>query len=261
MTGEKERYLEVALTAAREASDYIQEQSKHTRQINFKGTTDLVTQADRGSEKIILRHIEVAFPQHSIITEESSGKQLDTEFIWIIDPLDGTTNFIHGYPFYAVSIALFQDDSPLIGVVSDVFHKQIYSAVLGEGAFRDGEKISVTGTSILQKALLATGFPYIHNEIWHRNMELFREFTDRCQGVRRAGAAAIDLCHVASGWLDGFWEHGLQPWDTAAGILIVEEAGGKISQIDGSEFSIFDNNIVASNESLHEEMLTILNIS
>ena len=259
MDRERNPFLEVALSASQEASDYIREQSKLTRQIDFKGTTDLVTQADHGSEDIILRQIEAAYPEHSILAEESDGKRLKSQFTWIIDPLDGTTNFVHGYPFYAVSIALFKDESPLIGVVSDVFHEQIYSAVLGEGAYCNGEKISVTGTSKLQKALLATGFPYIHDEIWHRNMELFRQFTDRCQGVRRAGAAALDLCHVACGWLDGFWEHGLQPWDSAAGMLIVEEAGGKITRNDGSQFSIFYDNIVASNGILHEEMLAVIN--
>jgi len=259
MTREPDRFLEVALSAAREASDYIREQSQLTRQIDFKGTTDLVTQADRGSEEIILRKIEAAYPEHNILAEESEGKRLESQFTWIIDPLDGTTNFVHGYPFYAVSIALFKDELPLVAVVADVFHEQIYSAVLGEGAYRNEEKIFVTETSTLEKALLATGFPYIHNEIWQRNIELFREFTDRCQGVRRAGAAALDLCHVACGWLDGFWEHGLQPWDSAAGILIVDEAGGKITQNDGSQFSIFHDNIVASNGVLHEEMLAVIN--
>ena len=258
MTREPDRFLEVALSAAREASDYIREQSQLTRQIDFKGTTDLVTQADRGSEEIILRKIEAAYPEHNILAEESEGKRLESQFTWIIDPLDGTTNFVHGYPFYAVSIALFKDELPLVAVVADVFHEQIYSAVLGEGAYRNEEKIFVTETSTLEKALLATGFPYIHNEIWQRNIELFREFTDCCQGVRRAGAAALDLCHVACGWLDGFWEHGLQPWDSAAGILIVDEAGGKITQNDGSQFSIFHDNIVASNGVLHEEILEVI---
>ena len=258
MAREPNRFLEVSLSAAREASDYIREQSQLTRQIDFKGTTDLVTQADRGSEEIILRQIEAVYPEHSILAEESDGKRLESQFTWIIDPLDGTTNFVHGYPFYAVSIALFKDELPLVAVVADVFHEQIYSAVLGEGAYRNEEKIFVTEASTLEKALLATGFPYIHNEIWQRNIELFREFTDRCQGVRRAGAAALDLCHVACGWLDGFWEHGLQPWDSAAGILIVEEAGGKITRNDGSEFSIFHDNIVASNGVLHEEILEVI---
>ena len=258
MAQEPNRFLEVSLSAAREASDYIREQSQLTRQIDFKGTNDLVTQADCGSEEIILRQIEAVYPEHNILAEESEGKRLESQFTWIIDPLDGTTNFVHGYPFYAVSIALFKDELPLVAVVADVFHEQIYSAVLGEGAYRNEEKIFVTEASTLEKALLATGFPYIHNEIWQRNIELFREFTDRCQGVRRAGAAALDLCHVACGWLDGFWEHGLQPWDSAAGILIVEEAGGKITQNDGSQFSIFHDNIVASNGVLHEEILEVI---
>ena len=258
MTREPDHFLEVAHSAAREASGYIREQSQLTRQIDFKGTTDLVTQADCGSEEIILRQIEAVYPEHSILAEESEGKRLESQFTWIIDPLDGTTNFVHGYPFYAVSIALFKDELPLVAVVADVFHEQIYSAVRGEGAYRNEEKIFVTETSTLEKALLATGFPYIHNEIWQRNIELFREFTDRCQGVRRAGAAALDLCHVACGWLDGFWEHGLQPWDSAAGILIVDEAGGKITQNDGSQFSIFHDNIVASNGVLHEEILEVI---
>lgn len=253
-----ESLFKVAFSSAEKASHFIQEESTKVRQINYKSITDPVTQADRGSEKIILAEITRHFPDHGILTEESQGKGGQSSYTWIIDPLDGTTNFVHGYPFYAVSIAVYQNNLPLIGVIADVYHQQLYSAISGRGAFLNGEPIRVSKTQKLRSSLLATGFPYIHDELWASNFNYLKTFTDVTQGVRRAGAAAIDLAHVARGWLDGFWEVGLKPWDTAAGILIVEEANGKISRMDGSKFSIFDQEIVASNGSIHSSMLKII---
>ncbi len=253
-----QQYLDVALKAARNAATYILEESKKVRQVDFKGATDLVTQADRGSEQIILKLIRENFPDHNILTEESEGQVTESPIHWIIDPLDGTTNFVHGYPFYAISIAVHQEGIPVVGVIADVYHHHFYSAVTGKGAFRNGKPIYVSSTTDLNKSLLATGFPYLHDEKWAKNFEHMQKFTDITQGVRRAGAAAIDLAHVACGWIDGFWEVGLHPWDTAAGILLVEEAGGKVSKMYGDKFSIYNKEIVASNGHIHKDMIKIL---
>lgn len=247
--------LRVALHAAEKAAQYISNESSKDHRVDFKGVSDLVTQVDYGSEKIILSEINDHFPDHNILTEESGEKSVESLYTWIIDPLDGTTNFVHRYPFYAVSVSVYFKKRPVVGVIVDVYHKHTYSATAGGGAFRNGDPISVSKTRKLQNALLATGFPYIHDTAWSRNFEYFTKFTDLTHGVRRAGSASIDLAHVACGWLDGFWEFGLKPWDSSAGLLIIEEAGGKVSKADGSQFSIFIPDIVASNGHLHTEIL------
>ena len=257
MDSELQRFLDVALDSAGSAAAYISEESEKVHQINFKGTSDLVTQADHGSEEIILNHIGNQFPDHNIMTEESEGKVTDSDFTWIIDPLDGTTNFVHGYPFYAVSIAVFKKGSPIVGVIVDVHRNQTYHAVVGEGAFRNDEPIKVSETKTVEHSLFATGFPYIHDDEWANNFEYMKAFTGIGQGVRRAGAASIDLAHIACGWLDGFWEVGLHPWDTAAGILLISEAGGKVTKMDGGEFSVSDKQICASNGIIHNKMLNL----
>lgn len=255
MNPTKQKLLKVSLTAARKAAQFISKESPKIHQVDFKGATDLVTQVDRGSEQIILHEIGHHFPDHGLLTEESGGKTGTSSYTWIIDPLDGTTNFVHRYPFYAVSIAIYFQNSPLAGTIVDVYHKQTYWAVSGGGAFRDGKPITVSDTRQLKHALLATGFPYVHDEIWARNFDYLKMLKSLTQGVRRGGSAAIDLAHVACGWLDGFWESGLKPWDQAAGSLMVQEAGGRVSKIDGSDFSIFDPEIVATNSYLHGEIL------
>jgi|TARA_B100000315_G_C14595953_1_gene599319 myo-inositol-1(or 4)-monophosphatase len=245
------------MDAAGSATAYISEESEKVRQIKFKGASDLVTQADRGSEEIILNEIKNHFPDHNILTEESEGQSTESLYTWIIDPLDGTTNFVHGYPFYAVSIAVFNNGSPIVGVIVDIHRKHTYHAVIGEGAFRNDKPINVSETNRVEHSLFATGFPYIHDELWAKNFEYMKAFTDIGQGVRLAGTASIDLAHIACGWLDGFWEVGLHPWDTAAGILLISEAGGQVTKMDGREFSIFDNQICASNRIIHSNMLNL----
>lgn len=273
MTVDPRDLLTVASRAAREAARFIFRESSRRRKVDFKGATDLVTQADRGAERIILGHISRLFPDHGIVAEESTGKPGHSPYTWIVDPLDGTTNFVHGYPFFAVSVAVYINNNPAVGVIVDVSRGDLYWAMVGKGAFLltetldqepdDSKKrpLFVSSTRHLEHALLATGFPYVHDEIWARNFERFKAFTDRTQGVRRAGSAALDLAHVARGWLDGFWEFGLHPWDTAAGVLLVSEAGGQVSLTDGSPFTLFDREIVASNGFLHDEMLNVLSSS
>ena len=250
-----DKLMQVALTAAEKAAQFIREESEKVRQVDFKGTTDLVTQADRGSENIIIDEITCSFPNHNILTEESEGQFGKSPHTWIIDPLDGTTNFVHNYPFYAVSIAVHCEETPVLGVVVDICHHHTFSAVTGQGSTQNGKPISVSNTKTLKHSLIATGFPYVHDDIWAQNMDYFKHFTHLSQGVRRAGAASLDLCHVACGWMDGFWELELNPWDTAAGSLIVEEAGGKVSRLNGNPFSIYNNQILASNGRIHREIV------
>ena len=251
----QENLLIIALEAADKAASFISEQAKMTLKVDFKGATDLVTNADVSSEQIIMETIRARFPDHQILTEEAGGIATGSDYLWVIDPIDGTTNFVHGYPFYAVSIAVCEEEKPIVGVINHVHFGDVYSATAGGGAFCNGEPIAVSTTDSLKRCLLATGFPYEHDEIWSRNMNLFKNFTDLTQGVRRAGAASLDLCHVARGWLDGFWEYELNPWDMAAGAFIVQEAGGSVTKTDGSDFALFDREVLASNGHIHNAML------
>lgn len=258
MNPSAQQLVRLAVKTAEKAARFISDESPKVHQIDFKGSIDLVTQVDRGSEQIILDEIAHRFPDHNILTEESPPKSGKSPFTWIVDPLDGTTNFVHRYPFYAVSVAVQFKDHIVAGVVVDVYHRHTYSATSGGGAFRNGEPIAVSSTGQLKYALLATGFPYTHDNVWAKNFDYFRLFKSVSQGIRRAGSAAIDLTHVACGWLDGFWEFGLNPWDQAAGCLIIQEAGGCLSKPDGRPFSVYDTAVVASNGILHDEMIALM---
>ena len=248
-------YLVVAVEAAIAASHIIMEALEKPRVANHKGKTDLVTETDLHSENIIKSIIRASYPDHDLLAEESEKESFQSDFLWIIDPLDGTTNFVHGYPSFAVSIGLFFQNKPLIAVVLEMPSTKLYTAIKDEGAWCEGEPFTCSQTDSIEKSLLLTGFGYEHGELWERNMALFKDFTDKSHGVRRLGAAAVDLCHVASGKVDGFWEFDLKPWDSAAGILIAQEAGCVVSQMDGSDYSIYDNNILVTNPNIHEEMI------
>ena len=251
----KDLMLQVALQATNKAVDLIIDALKNPRMTNYKGRTNLVTETDRLSEKSIINHIRDTFPTHSILAEESGSDQKKPEYLWIIDPLDGTTNFVHGYPSFGVSIACLINGIPTIGVISELPANHQYFAIKGKGSYKNNMPIHVSGTKNLDQSLLVTGFGYNHGDLWNANMSLFKQFTDLTQGVRRLGAAAVDLCHVACGIVDGFWEFDLKPWDTAAGILLVEEAGGTITRMDGDNYSIYDKHIVASNGQIHKDIL------
>jgi myo-inositol-1(or 4)-monophosphatase len=250
-----DEFLNVAVEAAIAASHIIMEALGKPRVAQFKGKTDLVTETDLLSEKVIKSIIRASFPDHDILAEESKKESSQSDFLWIIDPLDGTSNFVHGYPSFAVSIGLFFQNEPLVAVVMEMPHTKLYSAIKGEGAWCEGQSISCSQAESLNQSLLVTGFGYEHGENWKRNMRLFKHFTDTTHGVRRLGAAAVDLCHVASGKVDGFWEYDLKPWDTAAGILIAREAGCVVSQMDGSDYSIYDNNIMVGNPKIHSRLI------
>ena len=250
-----DKLLNVAVEAAIAASHIIMEALEKPRVADHKGKTDLVTETDHLSEKTIKSIIRASFPDHGFLAEESGQDPSESDYLWIIDPLDGTTNFVHGYPSFAVSIGLFLQNEPLIAVVIEMPHTKLYTAIQGEGAWCEGQSISCSQTDSIDESLLVTGFGYEHGERWEKNMRLYKHFTDTTQGVRRLGAAAVDLCHVASGKVDGFWEFDLQPWDTAAGILIAQEAGCMVTQMDGSDYSIYDNNILVANPQVHSKMV------
>jgi myo-inositol-1(or 4)-monophosphatase len=225
------------------------------RVANHKGKTDLVTETDLHSENIIKSIIRASYPDHDLLAEESEKESSQSDFLWIIDPLDGTTNFVHGYPSFAVSIGLFFQNKPLIAVVLEMPNTKLYTAIKNEGVWCEGQPFTCSQTDSIEKSLLLTGFGYEHGELWERNMSLFKHFTDKSHGVRRLGAAAVDLCHVASGKVDGYWEFDLKPWDSAAGILIAQEAGCVVSQMDGSDYSVYDNNILVANPKIYGEMI------
>jgi myo-inositol-1(or 4)-monophosphatase len=253
------RELEVARHAARAAGKILISIFGHVNHIMKKGSIDLVTEADLEAEKIILKTIRRNFPKDSILSEESGKQQHTSGRTWIVDPLDGTTNFAHGFPFFAVSIALEIEKEIVLGIVYNPQMDEYYEAVRGKGSSLNNNPINVSGTSNLDESLLATGFPYDIREKSEEIIKFFSKMIVRSQGVRRPGSAAIDLCYVAAGRLDGFWEQGLNPWDTAAGIIIVEEAGGTVTTFEGKPYSPFKKTIVAANPLIHGEMIRVLN--
>jgi len=214
---------------------------------------DLVTAADKASEAVVLEILHRHFPQHSILAEESGkiGNQ-NNEFLWAIDPLDGTTNYAHQYPFFAVSIGLLINGAPQVGVIYDPFHEELFRAATGLGATRNRRPITVSETCELNKSLLVTGFAYDRRETSDNNYAEFCHLTHLTQGVRRSGAASIDLAHVACGRVDGYWERGLSPWDMAAGIILLQEAGGKVTAYDGTPVQIDSGRILATNGYIHD---------
>ena len=251
-----DRALKVALQAAQEAGAILLEESQEPTKISYKGDVDLVTQADTRSERAIAARLREAFPNHGIVGEEFGSEGAPdhaSRYHWLVDPLDGTTNFVHGFPIYAVSIGLLEDDEPVAGVIYHPPTNEMFSAARGCGAYLNGKPIHVSSVARLADSLLGTGFP-THNRSETPNLRYYWEYTLRSHGVRRAGAAALDLCSVACGRYEAFWEFGLKPWDTAAGILLVHEAGGRVTDFDGGLYHPGDRIMVATNGLIHEEM-------
>lgn len=250
-----EKLLGTAVECARSAGRILMEMMDSRREVRYKGEADLVTDADTTSEEFIVGRIEREYPRHSILAEEGSRRDNDPEFVWIIDPLDGTTNYAHNFPVFCVSIALRHQDDLLLGVIYNPILDELFTAVAGRGLYLNGKKASISDERILKNSLLATGFPYDKSESDRDNIGYFSAFTKNIRGIRRAGSAALDLAYVACGRLDGFWELKLKPWDIAAGALMVVEAGGRITGLDGEELDIFVGDVVASNGFIHEAML------
>ena len=252
--------LNFAIETARDAGQVLLE--KFGRKINImkKGDINLVTEADLASEALIIERIKSYYPKHSILAEEAGNAVViggDNTWKWIIDPLDGTTNFAHGYPCFCVTLALEHDGEIVLGVTFDPTRNELFAAERGRGASLNNKPIRVSETEQLSEALIVTGFPY---DLKDRE-DFARHLTDmllKSRGVRRDGSAAIDMAYVACGRFDGFWEEGLHAWDVAAGVLMIEEAGGQVSYYDGSPFSIYSPPICASNGLLHSQMLSVL---
>ena len=246
---------EVAVRAAREAGQFIRERVAKQKHIDYKSAFNLVTDVDKGSEALIIEIIRGAFPDDSILAEESGSSPKKGERRWLIDPLDGTTNFAHSYPFFCVSIGLEEDGELVVGAVYNPMSDELFWAEKGKGAFLHDDKIHVSSIGRLSEALLATGFPPDSSTAAYNNMEAFASITSQCHGVRRDGSAALDLCFVACGRSEGFWEGKLAPWDMGAGVLIVREAGGRVTNLVGAPLDLNIGHILATNGHIHDEVV------
>ncbi|HEK86541.1 MAG: inositol monophosphatase family protein [Candidatus Saccharicenans sp.] len=255
------KILEAAKKAAIKAGDYLLSGVSEEKKIDFKGQVDLVTAFDRKSEEMIYQELSRAFPEHSFLAEEAIRKDNKSEYRWVVDPLDGTTNFAHGLPIFCVSIALTFRQEVVVGVIYDPNRREIFTAIKGEGAFLNDRPIKVSKTAELDKSLLATGFPYDVRTSPDNNLNHFASFAVKAQALRRCGSAALDLSYVACGRFDGFWEMKLKPWDLAAGSLLVKEAGGQTTDFYGRDFELSSPDIVASNGLIHQSMLEIISLN
>ncbi len=251
-----------AAEIALEAGELLRGFYERGVETEYKGDVDLVTEADRASEALILKRLRAAFPAHGVYGEEGTREGLDAEFRWYVDPLDGTTNFAHQFPVFCVvlgcerrpaGLAVDADGEMVAGVIYDPLRDELFVAEKGRGASLNGHPISVSRTERLQEALTATGFPS-HKRHRSPNVHFYQEITLRSHGVRRAGSAALDLAYVACGRLDGFWEFNLNPWDTSAGVLLVREAGGKVTHFDGGEFTLDSRETLATNGRIAPEL-------
>ncbi|MGC1307791.1 MAG: inositol monophosphatase family protein [Phormidesmis sp.] len=255
-----QRFLDVATEAACAGGAVLQHYWGNLSNIQSKGRPgDLVTEADKAAEKEVLSVLGLHFPGHAILAEESGSLGVETDgLLWAVDPLDGTTNYTHQYPFCGCSVGLLIDGNPAVGAIFDPVHNHLFRAATGLGATCNREPISVSSTATLADSLLVTGFGYDRRETIDNNYAEFCHLSHLTQGVRRGGAASIDLAYVACGRLDGYWERGLSPWDLAAGVVLVEEAGGKVSAYDQSPFAIKSGRLLATNGKIHRELSKVL---
>ncbi|HWG59430.1 MAG TPA: inositol monophosphatase family protein [Candidatus Acidoferrales bacterium] len=250
-------FLDVAMEAAAEAGAMLREACARPKNIAYKGEVDLVTESDRRSEELIVRRLRSRFPDHAIVAEEGGGTEAaSARYCWHVDPLDGTTNFAHSYPCFAVSIGLAEAGEPVAGVVLNPISGELFSAARGEGARLNGREIRVSNIEKLATSLVATGFP-TRQRASSANIHYYWQFTLQSHGVRRDGSAALDLCSVACGRFEGFWEFGLNSWDTAAGMLIVREAGGMVTDLLGQPYSPGGEHVLATNGRVHGEMQAV----
>ncbi len=253
--------LNFAIQTARDAGRILAEKFGRVT-ITHKGDIDIVTEADLAAERLVIERVRGYHPRHAILAEEAGevvaiGGGGDAEYKWIVDPLDGTTNYAHGYPVFCVSLALEHKGEIVVGVVYDPLRDEMFAAERGEGATLNGRRIRVSETGDLNRALLCTGFPYDVRQ--HTDFARhFAAFIMKAQAVRRDGAAALDLAYVAAGRFDGFWELGLRPWDVAAGVLLITEAGGRVTRYDGTPFRVYTPPILATNGLVHDAMMEVL---
>ncbi|MES2887239.1 MAG: inositol monophosphatase family protein [Pseudomonadota bacterium] len=254
--------LNIAIKAARSAGALINQASRDLDllRVESKAPNDFVTEVDQAAERVVIETLLGAYPGHGILAEESGtehGAQ-DSDFVWIIDPLDGTTNFIHGYPFYAVSIALAVKDVVQQAVVYDPVHNDLFYASKGRGAFLNDRRLRVSKRTRMADSLIGTGFPFRRGDNFKRYMEMFATISQSCAGLRRPGAAALDLCYVAAGYCDGFFETGLSPWDVAAGSLLVTEAGGLVGNFSGEADFLHQREVIAGNPRIYGQLVSVL---
>jgi len=250
--------LQVAVAAAEAGGAVLRDRFGHRLAVAYKGEVDLVTDADRAAESAVLDVIRRARPGDDILAEEGGGSQRGCDRLWVVDPLDGTTNFAHGFPWFAVSVALAVAGRVTVGVILQPLSGELFTAVRGGGARLNGHPLHVSATSGLERAFLATGFPYDRRRSEVDNLDHYARFQKAAFACRRAGAACLDLAYVAAGRFDGFWEMKLKPWDMAAGRLLVEEAGGRVSDFDGREIGLESAEILATNDRLYEPMVALL---
>ncbi len=249
-------YLETCIEIAREAGAVLAQYFDRNIGFEYKGSHDLITAADRASEALVIERLRAHYPSHAIVGEESGSHEGSSGYCWYVDPLDGTTNFAHGFPFFNVTLALEYEGELIAGVIFDPIRQELFAAEHGGGAYLNNRRISVSAVKKMEESLLATGFPS-----WRRhrdiNVHFFHQAAMVSHGVRRAGAAAIDLAYVACGRMDAYWEFGLNPWDVAAGILIVNEAGGRVTDMRGVPNRLGKPHILASNGAIHDQISTL----
>ncbi len=251
--------LDRIIEIAKQAGRFLKDNEGKISEVQEKGSfTNLVTNIDKGSESMIKSFVAKNFPDHGILAEESGAVSPMSEYRWIIDPLDGTTNYTHSYPVYSVSIAVEHNGEVTAGVVYDPNFDELFTAEIGKGAFMNGKRLKVTSTDALDHSMLATGFPYDVSRNPFNCIQHFNEFLTAAQAIRRLGSAALDICYVAAGRMDGFWEVNLNPWDTAAASLIATEAGGRVTDFTGGKYSIYHKNILLSNGKIHDQMIEVL---
>jgi myo-inositol-1(or 4)-monophosphatase len=252
------RYLAAATQAVLQAGAIQKERYGRDIEIRHKGEIDIVTEVDRACEEVIVAVIRERFPDHDIVTEETDLGRTGSRFVWFTDPLDGTTNYAHGYPFFCSSVGLTVSGEVVAGAVYDPVKDELFTAEKGAGAHLNGRRLQVSSSSELLRSLLVTGFPYDVREDLAGKLRLFIRFMGEARAVRRDGAAALDLCYVACGRYDGFWEERLQPWDMMAGKLMVHEAGGRVSRFDGTPIGLDADELLATNGPLHGPMMDVL---
>jgi myo-inositol-1(or 4)-monophosphatase len=253
--------LEFAIRVARDAGSLLRDRMGTAFGVSLKGDINLVTEVDLASEQLIRNEISTHYPRHQILAEEGGLADSGSEYRWIVDPLDGTTNYAHGYPCFCVSIALEYKQETILGVVYDPTRDELFAAERGAGAALNNRAIRVSSTAELMKSLLSTGFPYDIKTSRFTNLDHWANFAMNAQALRRDGAAALDLCYVACGRYDGFWELNLSAWDTAAGVLVVEEAGGRVTDFRGGSFSNYTPEVIASNGLIHDRMMHVIAMS
>lgn len=250
--------LNFAIRVAQEAGRLLRDRVGTKIDVAHKGAINIVTDVDLASERLIREAIATQYPRHQVLAEEGGLAESSSEYRWVIDPLDGTTNYAHGYPVFCVSIALEYQGETILGVVYDPMRDELFTAERGGGAVLNNRPVRVSTTASLMESLLSTGFPYDIRTSMLTNLDHWANFAMNAQALRRDGAAALDLCYVACGRYDGFWELNLSPWDMAAGGLIVTEAGGRVSDFDGGEFSSYKPEIIASNGLIHDRMVEVI---